>query len=444
MKKSVYAQLVGVLIGIIFVSNFVTFMTFALTTEHTILSEMDEIMTEITGNIKTLYASGVIPVERIPSLLSIGYFKTTVFSSISTLSEDRTVLKFFSASELEQLEQSDEVRASPEGKRRVYARLPAAVIKLEQPEHSAFLFVYPDMSKMMLNFRGISVRMNIVSLVVGAIMILFAAKYIVRPIKQLSEATKKISRGDFAVRIPEKRRDEIGQLIGSFNTMAKDLQGIEILRNDFVSAISHEFKTPLTSIRGYAKLVGDTPNVVDRKEYAAIIVEETERLSHLASNILLLNSLEHEDVAPQTDVYRLDEQLRKVVLLLENHWSDKQLDLHIDLEQVSYSGNEQLLFQVWLNLLDNAIKFSPQGAKLEVSLTRVGDKVQCTIRDYGRGVPLAQQHRVFEKFYKGDKSRGTAGNGLGLSIAKRIVDMHGGEISLVSEPGQGTTVTVQL
>lgn len=318
------------------------------------------------------------------------------------------------------------------------------IISIERQLLADYFLVYPDIKQHIINFRQVLGRFSATSLVVGSVLFLFAAAYIVRPIKSLSEATKRIAQGNFSVRIPEKRQDEIGQLIVSFNAMAKELQSIEMLRSDFVSAISHEFKTPLTSIRGYAQLLRESETDETKKEYAGIIVEETERLSHLASNILLLTRLEQDGTALTSECFRLDEQLRRVVLLLESAWQEKGLKLQIELPEVHYAGNEHLLHQVWMNLLDNAIKFSPHGGQVSISLQGQAGAVECEIKDAGEGIPQTLHGKVFEKFFKADQSRTGKGNGLGLSIVKRIVAMHGGEVFLTSETGQGTTVTVLL
>ena len=431
------------LLGIVFITNLVVFITFALTTERTIFTEMGDTIDELTANVKELHSSGLLPVDRVPALLNNGHINASLYLNFEDLQHSSSAQRFFGNDELLELERVDEIRAQALHTRR-FARLPAAVLKIEQAGEPQYLLIYPDVHKIMFNFRSILIRVNITSLIVGSLLFLLAARYMVRPIKQLSEVTKQISRGEFNVTIAHKRKDEIGQLIEGFNTMAKELQGIEILRNDFISAISHEFKTPLTSIKGYAKLLGGTQDEEERREYAAIIVDETDRLSHLASNILLLNRLEHTDEELEKENFRLDEQLRKVLLLLENLWGEKQLELELDLSAITYSGNEQLLYQVWLNLLDNAIKYSPVGGKLDISLTRRNDTVECSIGDYGPGISKEHQRHVFDKFYKGDKSRSSIGNGLGLSIAKKVVGMHQGQITLASNSGQGTKVIVRL
>lgn len=442
MKRSIYLQLVRMLIGIIFVSNLLVFFTFILTTERAMLAEMNASMSELTSHLQSLYDAEILEADRIPPLLRTGYFRAELYSSIEELRTGGLVYKFFQDEDIAQLEQVDTITSLTLKKR--HFKLPSAVVRLSREGESHYLFIYPDVSKLMFNFRAIIARVNITSLVVGSVMILLAAKYIVRPIRELSIATGQISKGNFDVVIKEKRRDEIGQLIDGFNSMARELQSIEILRSDFVSAISHEFRTPLTSIRGFTRLLAQTEDDEQRQEYAAIITEETDRLSRLASSILLISRLENEESELEMSCFRLDEQLRKVLLLLERQWAEKQLELDVELPAVECLGNEQLLFQVWLNILDNAIKFSRPGDRLEVSLTQEADSFTCTIRDYGAGIAPEHHSRVFEKFFKGDRSRGTAGSGLGLSIAKRIIEMHQGEITLSSALGEGTTVCITL
>jgi signal transduction histidine kinase len=443
MRRSVYAQLVSVLIGIIFISNVLVFFGFTLTTERAMLSEMEEAMSTLADHVRSLHGTGVVTAERIAPLLGGGYFRADIFDSIADLEQHKVVQRSFSEETLSQLKWDDVVGSHSLDRKRWFS-LPAVILRLPETSGTRYLLIYPDLSKMLFNFRRTLARVNVTSLLVGSVMILLAAKYIVRPVKELSRATEEITQGNFDVVIKEKRRDEIGQLIDGFNRMAKELQDIEMMRSDFISAISHEFRTPLTSIKGYTQLLRQAEDEAERRQYAGIILEETDRLSQLASNILLLNRLEQEGGEMMTSEFRLDEQIRKVVLLLEGLWSKKNLELEIDLQELSFCGNEQLLFQVWLNILDNAIKFSHYGGCLEIRLYEKSGYITCSFKDYGVGISSESQRRLFEKFYKGDHSRGTSGNGLGLAIAKHIVDMHEGTIKVSSSEGRGTEVTVIL
>ncbi len=442
IRRSIYLQLVGMLIGIVFISNLVVAFTFILTTERGMRSEMESALWELTTQIRELHADGLLRVERIPTMLHTGYFSATVFNSLEEVHAAKTVQRFFRRADLERLATAGELQ-SPTHNRLTF-RLPAAIVRIGSVGEERYLFVHPNLGKLAANFRPVVLRMNIASLAVGAVMILIAAKHIVRPVQELSAATKQIAQGNFDVKVMTKRRDELGQLVDGFNSMAKELRSIELLRSDFVAAISHEFRTPLTSIKGYAKLIRETENAERRQEYAEIVAAETDRLADLASSILLMSQLESGmgEIAKQP--FRLDEQLRRVIVLLETQWSAKELDMAVDLEAVDCHANEDLLFQVWLNILDNAIKFSPAEGRVEVHLTADNGACTCTIRDFGAGIKNEHQSRVFEKFFKADKARGSPGSGLGLSIAKRIVELHQGEVTLASTEHNGTTVTVKL
>ena len=267
-----------------------------------------------------------------------------------------------------------------------------------------------------------------------------------RPINDLIRAMSRVSEGDFSVRVEEEDAPgEMGDLVHSFNEMAQELGGIEMFRKDFINNFSHEFKTPIVSIRGFAKqLERDDLTDEQRREYTSIIVSESERLANMASNILLLTKLENQQIVTDREEYRLDEQLRKCILLLEKNWSAKEIELSLNMDEVTYVGNEEMMSHVWVNLIGNAVKFSPQGGLLEITCARMGNGVIATIRDHGEGMDEDTQKRIFEKFYQGDSAHATEGNGLGLSLVKRIVDLCGGQVVVDSHPGAGTAFTVTL
>ena len=267
-----------------------------------------------------------------------------------------------------------------------------------------------------------------------------------RPMDDLVRAMHAVSRGDFSVRVDaEDVPGDMGELASSFNDMASELGGLELFRKDFINNFSHEFKTPIVSIRGFAKqLERDDLTDAQRREYLDIIVTESDRLANMASNVLLLSKLENQTIVTDREDYRLDEQLRRCVLLLEKQWGEKDLEPDIELEEIIYRGNEEMMNHVWVNLLNNAIKFSPRGGVLTVRLAREGGEVVCTVGDQGPGMAEDTRRRVFEKFYQGDTAHATEGNGLGLSLVKRIVDLCGGSVSVESAPDSGSTFTVRL
>lgn len=283
-----------------------------------------------------------------------------------------------------------------------------------------------------------------ISVLLGTTVAAIAGRTMTDPIQKLDEATKRVAAGDFSLQLANPYRDEIGSLVNSFNIMTRELASVEMLRSDFVSDISHEFKTPLTAIEGYAKLLADEQDPDERNEYVQIIVEETGRLSALAQNILTMNKLEKGNIPAQRERVCIDEQIRRALALCESKWSAKQLELELDLCKVEIGGVEPLLMQVWTNLIDNAIKFSPQGGKIRITLLRAGRKCIFKIQDEGPGIPQRDLGHIFSKFYKGDKSRGSDGNGLGLSIARRVVEIHGGGIRAENTPQGGACFTITL
>lgn len=291
------------------------------------------------------------------------------------------------------------------------------------------------------SFSVIAVLIIITMLVVGQI-----GRTTLGPVDEMIDGMARVSRGDFSVRVDESQcSGEIGELVHSFNNMAEELSGIEMFRTDFINNFSHEFKTPIVSIRGFAKqLERDDLTDEERKEYASIIAHEAERLSGMASNVLLLTKLENQQIVADKKTYALDEQLRNCILLLEKQWSAKDIELSLQFDPVSYYGNEEMMMHVWMNLFGNAIKFSPQGGRIESTCRSADGTIVVSIRDHGEGMDENTRNRIFEKFYQGDSSHASEGNGLGLSLVKRIVDLIGGTITVESSLNVGTEFVVRF
>ena len=273
-------------------------------------------------------------------------------------------------------------------------------------------------------------------------------KLILKPILYMLASMKKLADGDFSVRtnlsgifLPK----ELRQFSDEFNITATELGSIEFMRSDFVNSFSHEFKTPIVSMRGFAAMLkNNNLSNVEREEYLDVIIQESDRLATLATNILNLTKFENQSVLTDTKKFNLSEQIRRAVLLLDTKWSAKNLEMDIHLEELFFTGNEDMLYQVWINLLDNAIKFSNSGGELELRLFESSKSVTFTLRDYGCGMNTETQAHVFDKFYQGDNSRNADGNGLGLSVVKKILSLHKGTISMDSTPGDGTSISVFL
>lgn len=264
---------------------------------------------------------------------------------------------------------------------------------------------------------------------------------------QLLNAMTRIARGDFDVFVDPQNDFMHDDIAEGINKIAKELGSMEQLRQDFISNVSHEIQSPLTSISGFAALLkNDNLTAEQKNHYLGIIEAESKRLSSLSDNLLKLSALETGGEPLTFKEYRLDKQVEEVALMLEPQWGAKHIALEADLEKLTIQGDEGLLSQVWVNLLHNAVKFTPAGGVIRVVLKAGPTEARCQISDTGIGIAPEDQVHIFERFYKVDKSRDRAlgGNGLGLSLAKKIVELHGGRITPQSEIGQGTTFTVTL
>lgn len=293
--------------------------------------------------------------------------------------------------------------------------------------------------------RGVTETL-IISSLIGISLVAVVAKHIIEPIKKITAATKKVATGDFTVSLEETNRaDEIGELTRNFNKMVKELNSNEYLSKEFISNISHEFKTPIASIQGFTKLLQDENTTEEEKnEYISIIIEETERLANLSSNIQKLSKLENKELLPMKQEIALDEQIRKCIIILSPKLEDKNIDISMNDVGIKILGNEDILQQVWINLINNAIKYTNENGKIEINLSETKTSAIVEIKDNGIGIEEEKQKRIFEKFYQVDSSHATEGNGLGLAIVKEIIELHKGKISLESQIGKGSTFIVEL
>lgn len=274
----------------------------------------------------------------------------------------------------------------------------------------------------------------------------FIMTKVFEPLERLSEASKQIAKGNFDVEVAYSGDiEELGSTIENFNVMVKELNSVEIMRNDFVADVSHEFKTPLSAITGYATFLQDTDLTQDEKEeYIRKIFFNVDKLNDLTENILRLSKLEHQQFLDVTEEYRLDEQLREVIVLLEPKWSRKNIGLDLELPEVVYNGQKGLLIQVWINVIENAIKYSDENGMIRVYLKENDDNYEVLVSDNGIGMSEQTQQHMFDKFYQADTSRKAQGNGLGLALCKEIIDKCNGKIIVESELGVGSVFIIQL
>lgn len=284
------------------------------------------------------------------------------------------------------------------------------------------------------------------SIFIGTTFSHFIGKRAIRFISIISDATKKVAKGDFNVKIDENiKAKELNQMAQNFNIMIQELASMEMFRSDFINNVSHEFKTPLAAVEGYATLL-QSKNISEEKRQAYIskILYNTTRLSELTENILLISRIENQNISIAKSEFSLDEQIRQIILLFEQEWTNKNINLDIDLDKVDYIGNEELLAQVWQNIIGNAMKFTPDNGLIQISMKKSNDNITVSIADNGIGMDENTQSRIFEKFYQGDKSRTLKGNGLGLALAKQIINLHKGSISVTSQEDNGSTFKVHL
>ena len=285
-----------------------------------------------------------------------------------------------------------------------------------------------------------------VCLLIGILVTGQLSKYFFNPIKKMRGAMDKVAEGDFSVRLEEKSTSkEIMEIYTGFNLMANELRSTEILQTDFVSNVSHEFKTPISAIEGYSTLLQDSDNLSEeQKVYIEKILFNTRRLSSLVGSILLLSKLENQQIPTNRTTYRLDEQIRQSIVALEPAWEKKDIEFEVELDRADYLGNEPMMRHVWDNLISNAIKFSPDRGAVRIQLRKEHKKLIFTVEDNGPGLTEESQKHIFDKFYQADSSHKQEGNGLGLALVKRILSIEKGQVSVENLPQGGCRFTVML
>lgn len=300
------------------------------------------------------------------------------------------------------------------------------------------------------SFLQVMLSVFIACIVVGFTISGFFFSAVVSPIINLSEATEKVARGDFSVRLelPNghwSERSGVKRLTENFNNMVREIDGTKSFRDDFISYFSHEFKTPIVSVRGFARqLCSEDVTDNEVKEYSKIILDESERLADMSSNILLIMKFENQGIIGNKTSYRLDEQLRRCMLMLEKRWSEKNLSVAMDLNNITYYQNEDVVAHIWNNLIGNAIKFTEEGGEISVTCREDGSDIVVAVKDNGIGMDEETIKHIFDKFYQCGSSAHNGGSGLGLSIVKRITEILGGTVSVKSAPGEGSEFTVRL
>ena len=288
----------------------------------------------------------------------------------------------------------------------------------------------------------------LVSLVIGSTAAFLTTKYSMDPVGRLVTHINRLASGDYRTRLSDKDflagTPAFQSVTESFNKLAEELQNTEMLRSDFINNFSHEFKTPIVSIAGFTKLL-KRGNLTEeqQREYLDIIEEESLRLSAMATNVLNMTKIENQTILTDTTTFNVSEQIRSAILLLDEKWDKKYIELSADFSEYTITGNEEMLKQVWINLLDNAVKFTPDFGSVRVDLAVSDRHLTVSIANTGSTIPPEKLTKIWNKFYQADESHASAGNGIGLAIVKKVTELHGGKVSVTSE-NELTTFTVML
>lgn len=422
MIRNLHTKLIFFTVIISLFSGCFSFMFSYLFYGNNIELTMKQNQTKIAENILLLHDETDFPLEKIISMDFGNEYEITVVNDISNY-KDLTTNKGLIYSE--------------KAFHSITTIIPIEdkyVVISNKPKKNLFFYV------MLHSLLAISSTLIFISITVAV----FSKKFLM-PIRNLNYATGEVSKGNFNIRLPIPNEFELASLTAKFNTMVKELNSIETLRNDFISNVSHEIKTPIATIQGFSNLLkDDSLSKEDRDEYLDIIISETSRISNLTSNILKLTKLETQGIITDKTAFSLDEQLRHSVLLLQKDLNEKNLEIEIDLDEVEIYSNEELLQQVWLNLISNAIKFTNENGKISIQLMDTEDTATVKITDTGIGIKCENLNHIFDKFYQEDRSHSSAGNGLGLPLVKRIIDLCDGTIRVKSMLGEGSSFTVEL
>jgi signal transduction histidine kinase len=428
---SIYLRFISALLGAFLLSMIISGIAVNFIQTPSIVENVDQMVETKAVNLKQLIEKHGLTLNEGVAILET---KDISIQSFASLDETGLVLS------------EDEIKAAKNGE--VVSRTSSSLV-----EHGYSVFqidnkwvlIHPDAknspTSIFLSLQFILIGTLIIA---GIILIFLATITVVRPIKKISNASKHVASGDLTVKIKPSGGGELRELIDNFNNMIKSLSANEYLHKEFVSNVSHEFITPITSLKGYAKLL-KRKNIIEeqRQEYADIIIYESDRLSNLSADLLRLAELENEESIVTKEQFFLDEQIRDALVLLQNKWEKKQIQIDLEMDEVSFNGDKALMYQVWINLFSNAIKYTDENGQIKIKL-RQDDRIIVEIIDNGMGVSPEDLDRIFLRFYKSDKSRNSPGTGLGLSIVKKIVELHGGTITVENLPDRGSKFVIKL
>ncbi len=438
--KSIYSKLVlGFLVSILFSFSIAAYFSVRKNSEEVgklTVQELHKCVDQIADYINLLED------DDLPRVLS-GYAETSDISIYIQSSDNKQVYGKNAYSILLQSQNShlgDYTSNSDDSMRKVTK---SYIID----EQFYTIYVQKDITQREMTFMASGLIALFCALFVGSVTFLVIADIIVKPIYRLTKATNELSKGNYKVRVNYSGDDEIARLNRSFNQMATQLAKQEVIRQQFISDVSHEFQTPLTAIQGFAAILkNEKISDEQRVKYADIILFHSKRLSTLSKNMLQLTLLEGEDVKLEKNEFSLTDQLNRVIETQDNLALSKNIEIEIKLPKndVIIEGDESRLEQVWINLINNAIKYTPENGIVTVSVKKFAKETEVRIKDTGVGMSKETISHIFERFYRVDKSRRIEGNGLGLSIVKRIVDLHNWTIDIISKENEGSEFIVRI
>ncbi|MNW39301.1 Heme sensor protein HssS [compost metagenome] len=320
-------------------------------------------------------------------------------------------------------------------------------VPLEVNGKTYAMFIRPNLEIQFGEMRIFFALLILLSIILSIIFVLISTRYVVKPIVKLTEATKMLARGKYNIKLDFRRRDEIGTLASHFSVMAKSIGQLEEMRQEFVSNVSHEIQSPLASIQGFSHtlLSKDLPEE-QRREYLLIIEDESRRMSQLSKQLLTLASLDKEEAILEMTAFDVSSQIRQVLFMTEWNWREKEIAIKMELPETYVKGDSKLLYQVWVNLITNSIKFTEEGGTISLHVWQENKTCTVEIQDTGIGIAESDLPHIFQRFYRSDKSRNRkeGSSGLGLAIVDKIVEMHQGHIEVTSDSGQGTTFRIHL
>ncbi|WP_440896336.1 sensor histidine kinase [Amphibacillus sp. Q70] len=445
MRRSLYWKFVVTFITGVIVSLLASYFITSLFFQEDIIFERE--MERASSYVEDLLE--IVDVEDLPQLVNLFHefgVDAVVLNQVGEPIISEMNASFITAEMMKQVESLQETEVTsfvPD--RREAVRYIGTRLNGEQDAYSLFLKI--DVTNELANSRRLTLNVLLLVLLIGSLFIILISRYFVGSIRAVTQASEQLATGDFSVRLPTERQDEVGRLMRSFNDLAQALDNMDEVRESFVSNVSHEIQSPLTSIKGYARAIQDgLISIEDQPEYIDVIYREADRLSRLSNNLLRMASLDAEEHLVKLEHYRLDEQIRRVTLSTEPLWQKKNITVDLDLTQTYIYADQDLLEQVWLNLIINAIKYNREDGEIHVSIYKDEEQHVIRVNDTGIGIEQSSIPYLFDRFYKVDQSRSefSSGNGLGLSITKKIVLLHGGSINVVSEKDVGTTFFVRL